>query len=187
MVWKENPLKARDLTLISLGSALIAVCAWISVPAAVPFTMQTFAVCLIAALLGLRRGLWSVGIYLLLGAFGLPVFAGFKSGLGTLLGTTGGYLIGFLFTSLIVGLASDRWGCRLPSLLGFMALGLLVCYLFGTLWFMWVYARTSGPIGIASALSWCVLPYLPADTAKLLLAALLTRRLAPLVKRGDQP
>ena len=180
---KSKKLTTRDIAYIAMGVALIAVCSWISVPMTVPFTMQTFAVCLMAALLGLRGGLWTVCCYILLGAVGAPVFSGFRGGFGALLGTTGGYIVGFVFTALIVGLAVGRWGRKLPVLLGSMALGVLVCYAFGTAWFMAVYARNSGPIGIMTALGWCVFPYLLPDAAKIALAAVLTGRLRPLLYR----
>lgn len=172
-----------DLAIMGLGIALIAVCSWISIPMTVPFTLQTFAVCLIAALLSLRRGLWTVLCYILLGAVGAPVFAGFKGGFGALLGVTGGYIVGFLFTALVVGLASERWGRKLKVLVPAMILGILLCYAFGTAWFVLVYTKNSGPIGVGTALGWCVLPYIPADAAKLLLASLLSVRLYPLVGR----
>ena len=172
-----------DLAIMGLGIALIAVCSWISIPMTVPFTLQTFAVCLIAALLGPRRGLWTVLCYILLGAVGAPVFAGFKGGFGALLGVTGGYIVGFLFTALVVGLASERWGRKLKVLVPAMILGILLCYAFGTAWFVLVYTKNSGPIGVGTALGWCVLPYIPADAAKLLLASLLSVRLYPLVGR----
>ena len=171
----------RELALIAMGAALIAVCSWLSVPAAIPFTLQTFAVCLVTAVFGLRMGLWTVAVYLLLGAVGAPVFSGFKGGLGALLGTTGGYLIGFLFTALTVGLAVERFGRRLPVLVGAMALGILLCYAFGTAWFIFVYSRGSGPVGVGTALAWCVLPYLLPDALKIVLAALLTQKLHPLI------
>ena len=184
---KARALSARDLAYLGLGAALIALCSWLSVPMTVPFTMQTFAVCLTAALFGARRGLITVGCYLLLGAVGLPVFAGFKGGLGALLGVTGGYLLGFLFTALCVGLAAERLGRRPRVLIPAMALGVLLCYAFGTAWFMLLYAKSSGPIGVGTALAWCVLPYLPADVVKILLAAFLTGRLSPLINKEDKP
>lgn len=180
----------RDMALIALGAALIAVCSWISVPSplpgGVPFTLQTFAVCLLAALYGLRKGLWTVGCYLLLGLVGLPVFAGFKGGAGALLGVTGGYLLGFLFTALVTGLIADRLGRKLPVLLGGMILGLALCYAFGTLWFVRVYAGNGGAMSVGSALGLCVLPYLLPDGVKIVLAALLTLRLYPLLQKGHR-
>lgn len=184
---KHKPT-ARDISYAALSVALIAVCSWISVPALtptmVPFTMQTFAVCLVTALLGLRLGLWSVLCYLLLGAVGVPVFAGFSGGFAALLGVTGGYLVGFVFTALAVGLAVDKLGRSLPVLMISMALGILLCYTFGTLWFVAVYTRTSSPIGIAAALAWCVVPYLIPDAVKIVLASLITRRLYPVINKG---
>ena len=184
----KQKFSPRELAFVAMGVALIAVCSWLSVPALLPtmgpFTLQTFAVCLLSALFGLRLSLWTVGCYLLLGAAGVPVFAGFKAGLGALLGTTGGYLVGFFFTALTVGLAADRFGRKLGTLLPAMALGLVLCYAFGTAWFVLVYTRTSGAIGVGTALAWCVLPYLLPDAVKLTLAALLAKRLHPLLEKG---
>ena len=174
---------ARQLAACAMGIALIACCSWLSVPATVPFTLQTFAVCLVTALLGWKLGLLTVTGYLLLGLVGAPVFAGFKGGLGALLGPTGGYLIGFLFTALATGLAAERFGRGLKALLPAMALGIALCYVFGTAWFVLVYSRTSGPIGLGTALAWCVLPYLIPDGVKLVLAAVLAGRLHPLLEK----
>ena len=171
----------REAAYIAMGAALIAVCSWVSIPTAIPFTMQTFAVCLLAALFGWKLGLVTVGVWLLLGAVGLPVFAGFKGGLGALLGVTGGYLLGFVFTALLTGLFADRLGRKLPALLGGMVLGLVLCYAFGTAWFLLLYARSTGPLSLGTALAWCVLPYLLPDGLKLALAALLTKRLYPIL------
>ncbi len=174
----------RELALIAMGAALIAVCSWIAVPTAIPFTLQTFAVCLVTALFGWKMGLWTVAVYLLLGAVGAPVFSGFKGGLAALLGTTGGYLVGFLFTALVVGISVDRFGRKLPVLIISMALGILLCYTFGTAWFVLVYTRSKGSISVGTALAWCVLPYLLPDAVKIALASFLTGRLYPLLNKG---
>ena len=174
---------ARDLARVAMGVALIAVCSWLSIPMTVPFTLQTFAVCLITALFGLRLGLWTVACYLLLGAVGAPVFAGFSGGMAALMGPTGGYLVGFLFTALAVGLAVDRLGRKLPVLIAAMALGILLCYTFGTAWFVLVYTRSKGPISVGTALGFCVFPYLLPDAVKIILAAILTKRLAPILRK----
>ena len=179
----NSKLTTRDLAYMAMAVALIAICSWISIPTTVPFTMQTFAVCLVSALLGTRRGFLAVACYLLLGAVGAPVFAGFKGGLGALLGVTGGYLVGFLFTALIAGAGAELSGRKLAVTLGAMAVGVLVCYVFGTAWFMVAYAKNSGPIGVGTALAWCVLPYLLPDAVKITLAAVLARRLHPLIDR----
>lgn len=174
--------KTRDMAYIALSAVLIAVCSWISIPAAVPFTLQTFAVFLTMGVLGGKRGTLAVAVYLLLGAVGVPVFANFKGGLGALLGSTGGYLVGFLLTALTAWGVEAIFGKNIWALAASLVLGLLVCYAFGTAWFMVVYARSSGAIGLGTALGWCVLPYLPFDAAKLILAMLLTRRLQTVLK-----
>ena len=176
----------RQLAYTAMGVALITVCSWLSIqlPSMVPVTLQTFAVCLVTALLGLRLGLWAVGAYILLAAVGVPVLSGFRGGVAALLGVTGGYVIGFLFTALIVGLVTERTGRRFwPAALG-MAAGILVCYAFGTAWFILVYTRTKGAIGVLAALNLCVFPYLIPDAVKLALAAFLAGRLYPLIHRG---
>jgi biotin transport system substrate-specific component len=173
---KKRRFDAWDLAIMAMGIALITVCSWISVPLTVPFTLQTFAVCLIAALFGPRRGLGAVGCYILLGAVGAPVFAGFKGGIGALLGVTGGYLVSYLFMGLVV-IGAEKWFGR--SNLVFLIAGviaLIVCYAFGTAWFVVAYARTAGPISWAAALGKCVVPFVLPDLAKLALAALLRSR-----------
>lgn len=170
-------LKTKDLALCALFAALIAVCAWISIPATVPFTLQTFAIFAALGLLGGKRGTVAVAVYLLLGAIGVPVFAGFQGGIGALLGTTGGYLLGFLLTALIVWGMEARFGSKTGVFLLSAVLGMLVCYAFGTAWYLVVYARTKGAISLATALGWCVVPFLIPDTVKIALAVLLRGRL----------
>jgi biotin transport system substrate-specific component len=155
----------------------MAICAWISIPTEVPFTLQTFAVFLVTGLLGLKCGTLSVVVYLLLGAVGLPVFAGFKGGIASLLGVTGGYLIGFIFTALAVGLITKYLGRKLPVLVLSMVVGLILCYAFGSVWFLVVYTRASGAMAMATVLAKCVIPFLIPDALKIALAALLVRRL----------
>ena len=175
----------RQLVYTALFAALIVVFSQLQIPlpGLVPISLATFGVMMAGLLLGWQWGGAAVAVYLLLGAVGAPVFAGFKGGFGALLGVTGGYIVGFLFTALVVGLASERWGRKLKVLVPAMILGILLCYAFGTAWFVLVYTKNSGPIGVGTALGWCVLPYIPADAAKLLLASLLSVRLYPLVGR----
>ena len=170
-------LKTKDLALCALFAALIAVCAWISIPATVPFTLQTFAIFAALGLLGGKRGTVAVAVFLLLGAIGVPVFAGFQGGIGALLGTTGGYLLGFLLTALIVWGMEARFGSKTGVFLLSAVLGMLVCYAFGTAWYLVVYARTKGAISLATALGWCVVPFLIPDAVKIALAVLLRGRL----------
>lgn len=167
------------MAYIAMSTALISVCAWISVPSAVPFTMQTFAVFLTAGVLGSRRARAAVSLYVLLGAIGLPVFAGMQGGLGVLVGATGGYISGFLPAAFIAGLRRSGKRDKMVDII-LMILGLLVCYTFGTLWYALGYL--GGMEGIGAALTACVLPYLIPDLLKILLAAAVARRLRAAVR-----
>ena len=179
------PPRTRDLTRIALFVALMAACAWITVPLPAPlepFTMQTFAVFAALLVLGGRRGTAAVTAYLLLGAAGAPVFSGFRGGAAVLLGVTGGYLLGFLVQALLYWLLTAQFGK--PAQLTASLLGLAVCYAFGTAWFLFVYARDGTPIGLAAALGSCVLPFLLPDLLKLALALALAKRLGTYLSSG---
>lgn len=169
--------RVREMTYIALAAVLMAACSWISIPSAIPFTLQTFGVFLTAGLLGGRRGTIAVCLYILLGAVGVPVFSGFSGGVGVLLGPTGGYILGFVLSALLMWGIRARFGRGTVALVFSMVAGLIACYAFGTAWFMVVYARNSGAIGLGAALSWCVVPFVLPDCAKIALATLLTRRL----------
>ena len=173
-----------DTIYIGLSAAVIAVCSWIAItlPTGIPITLQTLGVCLTAGVFGKKRGTAAMAVYLLLGVLGVPVFSNFTGGAGVLLGATGGYLIGFIFTALIVGAVSDKTQKRWVLLLG-MAAGVLACYLFGTAWFALVYARTKGAAPLLTILGWCVFPYLVPDMVKIVLAATLTVPLKKAIKK----
>ena len=175
-------LYTQDLVYISLFAVLIAICAWISIPSTVPFTMQTFAVLCAMGLLGGKRSVLAVVLYLLLGAVGLPVFSGFRGGLGMLAGITGGYLIGFLFAALVYWLITAKRSGYFPTMILGMIAGLLVDYAFGTAWFMLFYARAYGAIGLSTALSMCVVPFIIPDLIKLGVAAAAVKTLPARVK-----
>ncbi len=170
-------MKARDIARMGLCVALMAVCSWIAIPAAVPFTLQTFAVFLAVGFLGGKQGTMAILAYILLGTVGVPVFAGFAGGIGAILGPTGGYIIGFLAAALVVWGITRVLGDGIVKLLMAMCAGLLVLYVFGTAWFMVVYAQKVSAVSLWTALSWCVFPFVLPDAAKVALAALIARRL----------
>ena len=183
---RKKRLYTKDVVFVALFTALIAVCAWITVPSAVPFTLQTFAVFLTLGLLGGKRGTIAVLCYILLGAFGVPVFSGFRGGIGVLAGLTGGYIVGFLFSALVYwGITTLTKNKFLWKTVAFVA-GLVVCYAFGTAWFVFVKGRTGSPVDFVGALTLCVLPFIAFDVAKIVLAATLTRVLAPKLSVQDK-
>ncbi len=164
----------RNLTLIGLMSAVICVMAPWAIPlpfSPVPLSLATFSIYFGLWVLGGKKGMVSTSIYLLLGVVGMPVFSGFTGGIGKLLGPTGGYLCGYLLLAVIGGFFLERFDRRLlPSICG-MVLGTIICYIVGTLWLTY---QTG--ISFLSALSLGVLPYLPGDIIKFVLAMLLGRR-----------
>ena len=175
--------KTYDLVYVSIFVVLIAVCSWISIPLTVPVTLQTFGVFIAVGLLGGKRGTLAVLVYILMGAIGIPVFSGFTGGIGILAGTTGGYIVGFLFSALLMWGMEKLFGKDTKVLAGSMILGLAVCYAAGTLWFRAVYAASSGAVGIFTVLGWCVFPFIIPDIAKIALALILTKRLSGVIRR----
>lgn len=174
--------RTRDIAYIGMFAAIMAICSWISIPTTVPFTLQTLGVFAAVGLLGGRRGTLAVLTYILLGAIGLPVFSGFTGGIGILFGTTGGYIVGFLFTALLMWAVEKAAGSSTVVLAASMVAGLVVCYAVGTAWFMVVYARTSGAVGLGTVLGWCVFPFIIPDLIKIALALLLTNRLKKVIR-----
>jgi biotin transport system substrate-specific component len=161
------PLLARDAALVLGGSLLIALCAQISVPLfPVPITAQTFAVLLVGASLGARRGALSVALYLAEGLAGLPVFAGGELGPSVLFGPRGGYLLGFIPGAFVVGMLAERgldrsWKTALPVFLA----GEAMIFAVGLAWL-------SALIGREQAIAVGLLPFIPGELIKIALAAL---------------
>jgi biotin transport system substrate-specific component len=163
--------RLRHLALIAIGAVLIFATAKISIPvpgSPVPITGQTFGVLLVGGALGFRRGLASIGLYVLIGLIGLPFFAEGKGGVQVVLGATGGYIVGFLVAGSLVGrLAELGWDRRIVGALGAMAIGNVVIYLIGVPWLM-VVAHMDLAAGIKNGLT----PFILGDAIKLILAAI---------------
>lgn len=159
------------MTLSSLFAALLAVCAWVSIPLGdIAVTLQTFGIFLALLLLGGKWGTVSILLYLLLGIVGLPVFSGFRGGIGALLHVTGGFLWGFLASGLVYW-SAEKVG-KLPAAI----IGMIACYICGCGWF---YVYTGGGLGFI--LMRCVLPFLIPDGVKLWLAFHLSKRLCKVI------
>lgn len=169
-----------DLAYIGLSVAILAVCAWISVPVgAIPITMQTMGVCVVAGLFGIKRGTISVLSYLILGAIGVPVFSNFQGGIGYLAGATGGFAIGFLLTAIIIGMAVEKWNNKPIATALSMVIGVIACYCFGSMWFALVYSNSAS---IGAVVTTCVLPFVVPDIIKIALSVLLVQKLKKFVK-----
>ncbi len=168
------------MTLVGLMTAVICVIAPFSLTipfSPVPLSLATLAIYFTVTVLGMKRSLISVTIYLLLGLVGIPVFSNFTGGIGTLLGPTGGYLLGYLFLTVVFGFFMDRWPNSLPLRLVGMVLGTTACYLLGTIWLAFQASLT-----ITQAMISAVIPFIPGDFAKISVALfaghLIRKRLA---------
>ena len=175
--------KIKDMTLIGLMSAIICIMAPFSVilpVSPVPISLGTLAIYFAIMVLGRRLGFFSVLLYILLGLIGLPVFTGFTGGVGKILGPTGGYIIGYLFMALICGFFTDRWfGKFFPNFAG-MLLGTAVCYGFGTVWFIF-----QSNMSLSAAFGSAVLPFLPGDLVKMLIAIFIGRQVQKRLKLAN--
>ena len=167
--------RLRSMVFVALMAAFLCIFSPISIPLyPVPITLQTFAVFVASALLGWKKGVIAVFIYLLVGLIGLPVFSGWTGGFSSFATPSSGYIIGFLFTALLTGFLIDRFSRRIWIYPLAMIAGLLVCYLFGTVWFL-VYMNVwmATPYTLWQALLVCVIPFLVGDVLKIIAAAVL--------------
>ena len=167
----------------SLMAALTAVGAYVHIPLGpVPIVLQNLFVLLAGLILGSRWGVVSMGIYLLVGAIGIPVFAGAKGGIAHFIGPTGGYLFGFLLASYVTGYISEHSKHHLSAEILAVTLGSLAIYALGVPWLKIAAGLTWG-----KALSLGMLPFVIGDTVKAAAAVVLARTLRPLVARQLEP
>ena len=177
----NQKIRTKQMVLIALMTAVTCVLGPLSIPlpfSPVPISLTNFAIFLAIFILGMKNGTISFIIYLLLGAVGVPVFSSFRGGLQVLAGPTGGYLIGFIFLALIMGFALDHFDRKLvPTIIG-MIIGMAICYIFGTAWL-------AGQLGMSfvAALGVGVIPYLPGDTAKIIIAIIAGPQIRKTVSR----
>ena len=168
--------RLRSMVFVALMAAFLCIFSPISIPLyPVPITLQTFAVFVASALLGWKKGVLAVFVYLLVGLIGLPVFSGWTGGFSSFATPSSGYIIGFLFTALLTGFLIDRFSRRIWIYPLAMIGGLLVCYLFGTVWFL-VYMNVwmATPYTLWQALLVCVIPFLVGDVLKIIAATALS-------------
>lgn len=158
-----------QMAACALFSALMCVLGPMSVPIGpIPVTLTNLVIYLAVYLLGMKFAFVSTLVYLLLGAVGMPVFSGAQGGLAKLVGPTGGFLVGFLFVALIGGFFVDKFRGKTLYAIAGLVLGTAVLYVFGTVWFV-VLMKCE----IGYALRACVIPFVPFDLGKIVIAALL--------------
>ena len=171
----NQKIRTKQMVLIALMTAVTCVLGPLSIPlpfSPVPISLTNFAIFLAIFVLGMKSGTISFIIYLLLGAVGVPVFSSFRGGFQVLAGPTGGYLIGFIFLALIMGFALDHFDRKLvPTIIG-MIIGMAVFYAFGPVWLAKLLS-----LSFKEGLMMGVIPYLPGDAAKIIIAAIVGPKL----------
>lgn len=171
-------MKTKDITIISICTALMCVLAPISIPLSggVPISLATFVVMVLALVLKQYKAMCVVGLYLVLGLIGLPVFGGFTSGASILFGMTGGYLFGYILLAYITGLFASKFDNKAYLFLG-MVVGTIALYILGTAYFM----KYTG-MNLASSMAACVIPFIPGDIVKMVVALIISPRINKLMK-----
>lgn len=158
----------KEICFIAVFAAVIAVVSQISIPMplGVPMTLQTLIIPIAGIVLGTKCGTAAVTVYILIGAVGMPVFAGFKGGVGALFGMTGGFIISFIFMALAAGIGFQK-GKKITLWAG-LVIGAVINYAFGTVWFSIVTGAT-----LVDGFTACVLPFIPTAVIKIILAGIL--------------
>lgn len=180
-------LSTRELVLCALCTAVMCVIAPVSIPLAggIPLSLATFVIMLSGILLGGRSAALSLITYVLLGSVGLPVFSGWKGGIGVTLGITGGYIIGYIFMAFTAGFLYYRLGRNVSgagkyiAMFVSMVLSTVVLYTIGTAWFI---AQTN--MNLSAAMAACVIPFLPGDLIKIVAVMLVARPIEVAIKRA---
>ena len=182
---EQQTMKIQDLTLIALMAALTCILGPMSITlpfTPVPISFTNLVIYFAVMVIGMKRGTISYLVYLLIGAVGLPVFSGFSGGLAKLAGPTGGYIVGFLLTALIIGLIMKLAKgkseiTKIVITVVSMILGDIGCFAIGTVWFMVVMK-----MNLSASLTLCVVPYIVPDLAKIIVATIIVNRLKKYVK-----
>lgn len=165
---RNSKISIQDICAVGLCTAVIAVMAQLSIPmpVGVPMTMQTFAVALTAIILGSKKGAAAALIYVLIGAIGIPVYSNFTGGYQYLAGPTGGFLLFFPVMAYIIGLGAEKFRRVNVGFIACLTAGIVVDYIGGILVFCLV---THGTVW--AGLAACVLPFIPTEIVKAVLAA----------------
>lgn len=181
---KERALamgRTRTLTYIALATAIICVLGplSLSIPISpVPISLTIFAIYIAVYSLNMKWAIVSTLLYIFIGLIGLPVFSGFSGGPGKLFGPTGGYIFGYIFVALFTGLFVDKWESKKYMHIIGMVIGVAICYMFGTIWL----ARVAG-MDFNAALAAGVIPFIPADIVKMILAVIAGSALRKALRR----
>ncbi len=162
-------MKTKNMIIRALFAAIMCVTAPFSfVIGVVPITATVFTLALTAFVAGSKNAFWVTTVYILAGLFGMPVFSGFKGGLSIITSPTGGFIFSYVFVVLIIGMSTKYKSKKAIVLL--CSLAMLVCYFFGTVWYMFITKAS-----LLTALSICIIPFIPFDVIKLIMAYIVAK------------
>lgn len=173
------PQKTYRIVYTGIFAVILMICSWISIPSVIPFTLQTFGIFLTVFCLGGKQGTYTILIYLLLGCLGIPAFSNFGAGPGYLFGNTGGYMLGFLLIGLVSWIFETLFGKHQAVQIIAILIGTILCYLFGTFWFVHLSSASDRNSPWIAALTICVFPFILPDLFKLSFAYVLSKRIRP--------
>lgn len=175
-------MKTRDLVIIAVFSALLCVLAPLSIPLTgeVPISLATLVVMLMGVVLGSKKASIAVCLYIIIAMIGVPVLAGYKSGVASVFGPTGGYIWGYIPLAYMTGALSNKYEGKkdiLYTVLG-MAIGTVILYALGTVWYVY-FTKTEFLVALAA----CVTPFIPGDIVKMIVVIILGPRLRDILNK----
>ena len=173
----KNIQKLKTRILIALFSVILLICSRISIPYVIPFSLQSLGIFLTLGILGGKRGLLSILIYLALGLIGIPISATGEAGINLFLTPTAGYLIGWILCGILFWIIETKFGNRNKTRIIAFSIGTIVCYIVGTIWFVLICTHNNTTISVWTALCYCVFPFILFDIIKLLIANAITNKL----------
>lgn len=179
---KNTVSRVKDMSFIGMMTAVICVMAPFSIPipiSPVPVSLTNLALYFAIYILGWKRASICCILYLFIGMAGVPVFSNFSGGPGKLFGPTGGYLIGFLFMVIAAGYLVDKWNKNIWICVLGLVIGTGICYIFGTIWLAYQQHMT-----FEAALLAGVIPFLPADLVKIVIAAIIGPKVRKLLEKA---
>lgn len=165
--------KVKNMLYCSTFACIVSLLAQIKLdlPGIIPLTLQTLGIYLIGCTLKPKMAFIATMVYILMGSVGLPVFTGFRGGLSSLLGPTGGYIFSFPITSLIISLIINNKDTDFRKISAMM-IGTIICYFIGTIWFVYITNNN-----IMAALAMCVFPFIPGDIIKMITALIISSKI----------
>lgn len=172
--------RIRNMTIIALGAVCMTICAWITVPFAIPFTLQSFGLFLLIFCFGAKKAFYSVLLYIAIGSVGIPVFSGFGAGIAVLFGPTGGFILGFLAATGVYFVPESIFkSSKAIAVIG-STLSLAACYTLGTVWML--FFADVGSKGFFGLMTSSVLVFIVPDMLKIILAYFVAKYLKRVLK-----